>query len=150
NDVNSEKGPEYIIGEKDKRGRKIAMVHGESPSYVVYSTEDGGIVCEISEYTEHAKLVVKKNSEISSLVLKKLRNSYKKEIAMLQGEALFNALNSKEDENINAHFEPVIKFIDENGPINHVYGYGTDYIVFQDKGNNIQIQVSDKIDDNRT
>jgi hypothetical protein len=130
----------YIVGDKDSLGRVIKRIYGASPWSIIYSTGYGNVAYSHRGLPEHLKCAIAEFSHLDALGRAKLRGAYRKDLADMLGFALASAMESTKDEKPLECFSLVREFIEEKGPIDKVYGYGPDYIIFETKKKQISVE----------
>ncbi|HEX7722914.1 MAG TPA: hypothetical protein VF397_12195 [Pyrinomonadaceae bacterium] len=110
------------------RGQKIFQIYFAQPEFLICRT-DAGFAYKIVLESPKVPQILAELSKCDSVQRPQLRGAYKKDYFNLLATALNSALLSMDDDP-RSQFEPVRSFIDERGPVEYVYGYSPNFIVY--------------------
>jgi len=117
-------------------GLVIHQILLQYPEAIVFLTREGNICFRESlgpafdvALVEFYRLTSKSNA--------RLKRAFGRQVNSLLGAALAEALSVGEEGDRKAAFAVVDAFIDENGPIKHVFGSSNDWVVFIDRDNEL-------------
>jgi hypothetical protein len=121
------------VGDMTKVGDVIEYIYHRSDSIIIYRNTAGYISYltrgDFSKYkpafVEFHKLIIEAE--------KQLRGAYRRDFSNLIAVSLRSALFTEDGENIESYFTPIRKFIEEKGPIESIYGWGSGFLIYLNK-----------------
>jgi hypothetical protein len=120
--------PAYKEGDAWRGGAKILYIYYLQPEFIICETEES-FAYEIRIDSTAIPGILTELSKCDTIARRQLRGAYRKEYRSILASALYAALLSL-DGHPEVHFEPVRAFINERGPIEYVFGYGSSFIVY--------------------
>jgi hypothetical protein len=127
--ITSKDYTDYEIGDDIGGGKTIKFIYYASPQFIIYETSTRGLAYQIGDTSPKIPHVLAEFSRSDSAARRQLRNTSKKDYYNLAATCLNGALLSLEDDPRD-HFAALVKFAEERGPIEYIFGYGENFIVY--------------------
>lgn len=124
---------DYKEGEAWRGGGKIRYIHYLQPEFIICETEES-FAFEIRIESPEIPRILAELSKCNTIARQQLRGAYRKDYRNALASALYSALLSL-DGHPEAYFEPVRAFVNERGPVEYVYGYSSNFIVYLNNRN---------------
>ncbi len=127
----------YSVGDY-LAGVKITHIYRSNKNFLICRNESGEIGYRVKSANDpKVARVLNEFERWGREYRSQLRGVFKPDftnlIASCMASALTSAYSNNDGGDVKAHFEPMASFIAERGPIEYVYGYGSDFRVFLSK-----------------
>lgn len=124
----------YEIGDQIA-GETITYIYYSNNHFLIYRSAQSNLSYQIRHSSPKIPRIINEFSKYGREYRRLLRGAYRVDYSNLMASCLNSALLSADDasDDISSHFEPVTSFIEERGPIEYVYGYGQNFIVYLNK-----------------
>ncbi len=120
----------YNVGDEFK-GVKIARIVLQYSDAIVFTTATGGIYF-YHQCGARGDAALTEFYRCSTKSAGKLKQAYGRQVNNLLGSAIAEALSVPDENDVKPAFNGVDQFIDQHGPIVHIFGYGDGWVVFFD------------------